>query len=475
MHLFSNFEGEEQYPTNSARGQYSTSDNQSESNGTLAVSPRELLAHKNGASRSNQGHGYSFHHRRHEFRESLSEDSDSDTVFKEQLSLWSQRWNRRVNTAPHHQRASARRSQEMTSRSQLSPRRSFTDDVVVYEGERGGLKEEEEEDDYDRDERRMMRNQNCGRSQREVYEEDNRLRRGDRDSRSARGRERHLSRTESVRIHDRSAHRNRDLVRTWSYKDQPDKHVHFQDNARASSRRSDESRQVWEMLGQVLMERGVPVKLGGDGAPLQIRPQRRDSQVLHGSEVSCCSSQPHQRDFQRAAPTRHSFHGDIRKRRKSSHREDSGRDHRDGRDRHCDEGERDGEVHQISSRHSFHVSRERQGSRRWREHGYANEGEGEQNVNHHRVKRTTSQRGQWQRTAEEGFVSIEEEKEKEEVERRTQWPPRRASTRARPSHVSAGNATDSSQSPTAGGDLQEVCFSLCVPSAALISAPSSVH
>ncbi|KAM6924470.1 coiled-coil domain-containing protein 187 [Xenentodon cancila] len=177
------------------------------------------------------------------------------------------------------------------------------------------------------------------RNHRKVSEDRHRSREHNTDSRSIELGERRHSRSESLRVNDRSRYRNEDLARTWSYKENPDKHVRFKDDNRSYYRQQGESNRVWEMLGLILRERGVPVRVGGTGAPLQIRPQSRDNQVLHGCEGSCGNSRPHQRGFQRAATTRHSFHGDIRERRRLSRRENSGRDHREDPDRRYDSGE----------------------------------------------------------------------------------------------------------------------------------------
>ncbi|XP_023260866.1 trichohyalin-like isoform X1 [Seriola lalandi dorsalis] len=439
-------QGVEQYSPTTTRWQYSTSHNHSHSTRSWAVSPRGLAAQKNKTSWSNQGHTDSIRQIRSELREPLSEDSEeSDTDFSEQLSVWSKRLNERLNTEPTQRRASLHHSQERNYRS-LCSRSSFTDELRSWEEERG----EWDEDCYDNgeQEKRRPRNQVQGRNHREEYEGLHRSRDQDRDSRLVEVRERRCQRSESARLHDRSS--NRDLARTWSYKDNPDKRVHFQDDSRSFNRQQDESSQVWEMLGQVLRERGVPVRFGGNGAPLQIRPQSRDSQVLHGSEVSCCDSQPHQRAFQRAATSRHSFHGDIRERRRSSYRENSGRDHREDRDRHHDNMEHAGEVFEISSRDSYLANRERRGSRRWREPRYTNDDERERNAYDYRVKRTTSERRHGHNTLEQRLSSEEEQ----EVEGRVGWPPRRTLQRSQSLSSSGASTRDRSRPMAAGVALQ---------------------
>ncbi|KAM9351018.1 coiled-coil domain-containing protein 187 [Symphorus nematophorus] len=453
--LSSLHQAEEQYSSNTTRWQCSTS-HRSDLTEPQADSLRGVAAQRNTTSWSNQGHRDSFREIRSELRAPLSEDSeDSDTVFSEQLSVLSQRLNERLNVAPHRQRASLRHPQERKYRS-LCSHSNFTDELRVWE-----------EDYYENgdQEKRRPRIWDQERSYREEYEGLHRTKDQNRDARFDEGRERRCSRSESVRLHDMSRHSNRDLVRTWSFRDNPDKHVHFQDDTRSSNRQQGESSSVWEMLGRVLRERGVPVRFGSNGAPLQIMPQSRDSQVLHGSEVSCSDSQPHQRAFQRAATIRHSFHGDIRERRRLSYRENSGRDHREGRDRHRNIVDHDEEVYEISSRDSYTDNRERGGSRRWREHQRTNGDEMHRNANDHRVKRTTSERRHWHKTIEERLSSEEEQ----EVERRREQPRRRAPQRSQSLSSSRASTRDrsrnmagASQQPELGeesldlGELQQV-------------------
>ncbi|XP_034066963.1 coiled-coil domain-containing protein 187 isoform X1 [Gymnodraco acuticeps] len=437
--LSSPHQGEEQYSSSTSRWQCSTSLNHSDLTRPQADSLRGVAAQRNTNSGSNQGHADS---KRGIRGERVSEDSeDSDTVFSEQLTVWSQRLNERLNTAPPRRRASSNQPEERNCRS-LSSRSSFT------EQERGELNQEHYEN-ADLEERRP-RVWDQARCHSEEYEGSHRSRDQDKDCRLVEVREKRCSRSESVRLHDGGQHNNKDLARTWSYRDNPDKRVHFQDNSRSSIRpQQGKSRGVWEMLGQVLRERGVPVRLGGNGAPLQIGPQSRDSQVLHGSEVSCGDSLPHQRVFQRAANTRHSFHGDTRERRRSSHRENSGRDHTE--DRLQNNVEHDEKVYEISRRDSHLPSRERGGSRRWKEHGYTNDDERERNTNGSRVKRTTSERRRWHQTIEERLSSEEEQ----EVERRVERPHRRASQRSQSLSSSSRAPTgDRSRHEAAGESLQ---------------------
>ncbi|XP_044066972.1 coiled-coil domain-containing protein 187 isoform X2 [Siniperca chuatsi] len=436
--LSSLHQGEEQYSSTTTRWQCSTSHHHSELTEPQADSPRGVAAQKNTASWSNQGHTDSFREIRSELREPLSEDSeDSDTVFSEQLSVLSQRLNERLITAPHRRRASLHQPQERNYRS-LCTGNSFTDKLRGWEEESG----EQDEDYYENGdlEKRTPRNWDQERNHKDQ----------DRDSRLVDVRERRCSRSESVSLHDRSIQSNRDLVRTWSYKDNPDKHVHFQDNTRSSNRQHGERRGVWEMLGQVLRERGVPVRFGGNRAPLQIRPQSRESQVLHGSEVSCSDSQPHQRVFQRAASTRHSFHGDIRERRRLSYRENSGRDHREDRDRHRKDVEHDGEVYEISSSDSHLANSEKRDSRRWKEHRCTNNDDRERNADDCRVKRKTSQHRHWHKTTKQRLSSEEEQ----EVERRVERPHRRAPQRSQSLSSSGASTRDRSRHMAAGTALQ---------------------
>ncbi|XP_019111763.1 coiled-coil domain-containing protein 187 isoform X2 [Larimichthys crocea] len=437
-------QGGEQYSSITTRWQCSTSHNHSDLAEPWADSPRGVPARKNTTSWSNQGHQDSFREIRSELREALSEDSeDSDSVFSDQLSVLSQRLKERLNTAPPRCRASLHQLQERKYRS-LCSRRSFPDELRVWEEERGEWDEDYYENS-DPDKRRPW-NFHEERHHRDNHEGVQRSRDHDRDSRSGEVRDRRCSRTASVRLPEKSKHSNRDLARTWSFRENPDKRVHFRDDTRTSNRQRPESSSVWEMLGQVLRERGVPVRLGGNGAPLQIMPRSRNSQVLHGSEVSCSDTQPHQRVFQRAATTRHSFHGDIRERRRMSYRDNSGRDQREDRDRHRNIVEHKGEVYEIRSRDSCLANRERGGSASGSEHRFTNDNERERNANDYRVKRTTSQRRHWHNTVEERLSSEEEQ----QVERRVEQPHRsaprrsqslsssRASTRHRSRHMAAG-------------------------------------
>ncbi|XP_041654571.1 coiled-coil domain-containing protein 187 [Cheilinus undulatus] len=449
--LNSSHRGDEQYSSTTTRWQCSTSNNPLDLSEPLADSPRGLAAHKNTTPWSNQGHADFFREIRNKLSEPLSEESeDSDTVFSEQLSLRTQRLRERLFTAPPRQRASLYQPHERNYRS-LSSHSSFIDDFRGHEEERG-----ERDVDYCENgdlERRRPRIWDQERNYTEEYENHHRSRDQDRDSRLREVQERRFSRSESVRLHDRSRPSNRDLSRTWSVRENPDKHVRFRDDSRSTNRQQSESSSVWEMLGQVLMERGVPVRFGNDGASLQILPQRRNSQVLHGSEASYCDSQPHQRAFQRAATTRHSFHGDIRERRRTSYRENSRRDHREDRDRHQYNVDHDGEDSEISSRDSSFDNRERRSSRRWKEHRY--DEERERSAHDYEVRRTASQHRHWHRTIEERLSSEEEEEEEEEEQRRVERPYRRAPRRSQSLRSSSeASARERSRNMAAGASLQ---------------------
>lgn len=456
--LSSLHQGEEQYSSTTTRWQCSTSLNHSDLTELNANSPRGVAAQRNTTSWSNQGHTH-FREIKSELREPLSEDSeDSDTVFSEQLSVLL--LNERFNTAPPQRGASLHQPQERNYRS-LSSGSSRTDKLRNWEEERG-QQDEDYYENVDLDKRRPRYSDL--ESNQEEYKGLHKSRYQDRYSRLVEVREIQRSRSESVRLHDRSRQNNRDLVRTWSYKDNPDKHVRFQENTRSSNKQQADRSGVWEMLGQVLIERGVPVRFGSNGAPLQIQLQSRDSQVLHGSEVSYGDSQPHQRVFQRAASTRKSFHGDIGEGRRYSYRENSGRDHREDRDRHRINVD-DGEVYEISSRGSYLANCERRGSRRWSGHRCSNDDERERNADDCRFKRTTSKQRHWHKTIEERLSSEEEP----EMERRGETLHRRAprrsqslsssgtSSRDRSRHMAAGNTQNCSQLQPAEGKLPKLC------------------
>lgn len=349
---------EGRYSPTATRGQHRTSNRPSDSFQPLSDSRSGVATHRNPSSLLNRGHIDSFRDARSE----TSEDSDdSDSVFSEQPRV-----NR--NTSPPRRQLSFHNHHERHSRG-LPSRRSVTSEARV----------EEEEGDFDED----------------YYEHDQRERRRcvrqSSDSRAGEVKDRRFSRSESVCWRDGTRRGSTDQARTWSCRDNTDKHVRFRDANGAGSldaRRGEDGR-VWQMLGQVLQERGVPVRIGGNGAPLQIWPQSRDR-----SEASCGDSQPHQSRFQRASAARHSFHGDVRDRRRPSCRDSSGRGRGGGRDR--------AEFYETGGRDW----RERRGSGGWMEGG----------SNGHGVKGTTGEHRRWREAVEEGPSS---EEEKQQVERRS--------------------------------------------------------
>ncbi|XP_071750695.2 coiled-coil domain-containing protein 187 isoform X1 [Centroberyx gerrardi] len=471
--LSSLHQGEGQHhPSTATRWQCATSHTHSDFTGPQAESPRGVAAQKNTTPWSNEGHTDSIRQIRNELTEPLSEDSeDLDTVFSEQLSVWSQRPDKRLNTVPCQRRASLHQPRERNYRS-LHSRSSFTEERRGWVEDRG---EWHEDNKYGDLEERRARNRQRERNHREEGEGWHRNRGHDRDSRSVEVRERRCSRSESVRLQNRDRHSERDLARTWTYKDSNDKHVRFQDVTRSCTSYQGESSRVWEMLGQVLRERGVVVRHGIHGAPQQTRPQSRDSQVLHGSEVSYGDSQPHLKVFQRAASTRRSYHGDIRERKRSSYRENSERDYRGDQKRHHDipaNVENDGvEVYEECGRDSGLANRERGGSvwRRWRGDRSAKDDEREEDANYDRdcrVRRTTSERRCWQKETEEKLSSEEEEEVERTVERPRQRVPQRsqslsstgASTRSRSRHAPAGAAVqpEAEGASLDLGELQQV-------------------
>ena len=132
--LSSLHQGGEQYSSTTTRWQYSTSLSHSDSTEPRAVSPRGLAAQENTTSWSNQGHTESIRQMESDLRGSLSEDSDnSDTVFSEQLSVWSQRLSQRLNRTPLQRWASVGQPKMGDYRS-LRPHSSFTDELRSWEG-----------------------------------------------------------------------------------------------------------------------------------------------------------------------------------------------------------------------------------------------------------------------------------------------------------------------------------------------------
>lgn len=437
---------EEPYSSSPTRWRYSTFYGRSSATETKVGSSIPVEAPKNRNSWSNEGHTDSFREFRSKFREPSSEDSeDSDAVFSEDSSL-SKRTNDRLQTSPLRRQGSLHHPHERKYRS-LNSHSSFPDELRVWEEEeREGWEEDQCENGGVEKTRPWIWHQE--RLQREEYEKLHRLRDSGKESRLDEARDRRCSRSESVRLHDRRRQSSRELARTWSYKDSADKHVRFRDESREVQGGSS----VWVMLGHVLRERGVPVRISNDGASLKILgPQRRDSQVLHGSEVSCSDSQPHQRSFQRASTTRHSFHGDIREKRRLSYRESGGRDQRGDKERLHNIAERGGEVYEISSRDSYLANREKGGSRRWRDSKYTSDHTRERNENEFRVSRTSDERRSRYNTVEEGLNS------EEEAQRRRDQPGRRAPQRSQSlrSSTSSRASTRRRSRHTAAGNIQE--------------------
>ncbi|XP_049608497.1 mitogen-activated protein kinase kinase kinase kinase 4 isoform X2 [Syngnathus scovelli] len=190
--------------------------------------------------------------------------------------------------------------------------------------------------------------------------------------------ERRWRRSQSVGIHHPPRRGSGDPSGTHGYRDNADKRVRFATDGGSSCRSRPPDAGVprlWEMLGHVLRERGVPVRVGGSGAPLKISPQSPAGRPLGPSHP------PHGTAFLRAASARHSFHGDIRERRSSSRR---------------DVGERERRL----DRHFSHVGGGGAGNG-WARH---DGGRGLADVHQDPPERIADGR----RTAQEGFGSDEE-------------------------------------------------------------------
>ncbi|XP_072305186.1 coiled-coil domain-containing protein 187 isoform X1 [Eucyclogobius newberryi] len=337
-----------QYSPSSSRGQRSTYHYSSHYNSPQAGSPRGLRT--NPHLRSSEGHPF-----RDSGQRFSDESEGSDTVFSEHSSV-------RAKTLPPQRQMRDRNDRSVVSH------RSFPEPCNDYERRNHHEKAYAER-------WRAQNHHNLESELRREYDRKQEL-----ESESAEVRQR-CKRTDSVRLPDKRRQSFREAAKTWAYRDNPDKHVRFRDD----STKSDGRMEVWEMLGQVLRERGVPVRLGNSsGAPLQIgaaqRRERRDSRALYGSEASCSDTQPHQRAFQRAVTARHSFHGDIRERRRKS----CNREQTQGQD--YEPVQPDREIRRRDS----NLSRERQGSRRWKEHKCVRKDES--GANEHRITRTTSER-----------------------------------------------------------------------------------
>ncbi|KAK7915813.1 hypothetical protein WMY93_011574 [Mugilogobius chulae] len=396
------------YSPSYSRGHRSPSHRSSQYKSPQADSHRGLRT--NPRLRSSEGHSF-----RHS-EDRLSEESDESNI------VFSQYSSARSKTVPHQRHARDKHYRSLISN------RSFPEHCNDYETEDNG------ENGYG--ERRKSRNHNVERDYRPEYDRKQVL-----ESELADVRERRCKRTESVRLPDRRRSSFREAAKTWAYNDNPDKHVRFREDSRKGDRRSQsQDSEVWEMLGQVLRERGVPVRLSNTGAPLQIGPaqrsERRDSQALYGSEASCSDIQPHQRAFHRAVAARHSFHGDIRERRRKSFNRES------IQSQDYEPVQTDREV----KRRDSNLSRERQGSRRFKEHKY-----NENDANEIRITRTASER----RSA---HVSSQRSSE--------EWPERRVPSRSLSLCVSSSSSraqrakrapiTEQDRTILELGDLQQV-------------------
>nr|XP_057907569.1 coiled-coil domain-containing protein 187 isoform X2 [Doryrhamphus excisus] len=413
---------EAQYSPTTTRWQYFNTSSHPDYCRPPVYYPGRVTDHKTINSWSDEGHANSRAALRRALEETQMHADCEDSVYLEQ------RPNKRHNTAPLHRRSSLRLPRERDYRTLYTPD-SITEEFHCWEKYENGDKDKRRARDWERE--RSYRTETGTWT---MYSNQNEA------SRSVAVGERPCRRSESVRLHDAMNQSRRDSTRTWTYRDNPDKHVHFAANTGSSNKRQDTNMEVWEMLGHVLKERGVPVSLGGSGAPLKIGPQSRHSQVLHGSRVFYGDSQPPQTPFQRAASARHSFHGDIRERRRLSHRENSERDHRGSDDSHY------GELYEISSRDSSLSNREVPCGRCWGEHrpDYEYESYG-------MVRRTAGRH--WHNTIER-FCS------EEEMERGVEQPLGRAlgSSWARSRRMAAGTSPTPRKGQTTFnmGELQQV-------------------
>lgn len=454
-------QGEEQYLATTNRWQCSTSDNHSNLTEAKAGCRTGTAALRHKTPWSNEGHTGSFREIRSQLRESVCEDSeDSDTVFSERPSVFTRRASERLSTSRPRRWASLHHPDERNYR------RRFSDELRVWEEEE---REERDEDHY-HDGNQDMRRPSYSPQERNHRKETEGLHRNtdlDRDARLGNGRERRCSRSESVRLHDRSRQSNRELARTWSYKENSDKHVRFREDPGSFNRQQGEGSSVWEMLGQVLRERGVPVRIANNGASLQIRPQSRDSQMIRRNAVPCSDFQTHQRAFQRTSSSRFSFHGDIREIKQFSYEERSESDHHTDRNRYRKIAECDEEAQEFSGRDSYLAIEEKEGHRRWKEHKCTN--------SHTECRR-------WSKTLER--LNSGEEQEQHGEKRQEQLCRRalqrsqslsfsRPSARNRSRHMAAGNTKKFSQIQSAEEKLPKLFSLLVLPSAPLIFPQSS--
>ncbi|CAL8367326.1 unnamed protein product [Lota lota] len=440
------------------RGQYLSALAQSDPR--EVENPRRVFPLKETTPWSNEGERGCARQSRDEWRQRLSDDSeDSDVVFYEASDDRSRRWHRRADTAPCRRRVSVHEAPTHRKSGSLQ-----TDSSVREEEE----EEEEEEEDglahYDAPEARQPRNREWERNPGEK----NGGWHGDRDGEGVR-RSKRRSRSQSVRLSDRRC--DSGVARTWSPRETPDRHVRFQDERRCGLRSghhdNNSDGRVWEMLGQVLRERGVVVRHGVHGAPHQppppppppTGPQSRHSEVHHGSEASYGDPQPHQRAFERSSSTRHSYHGGGREARRCSTRTWSESDYRGDQERQngrpalaqgggARRSPEGGREPKLAKREMGGSSR-----RRWRraepppsrDNEEVHDGAG--STHGPRVSRNTSERWHRRRGAEE---PQQEEVNREEVRREDERPRLRIPQRSQ-SMSTRGVSTRLGWRPTTAG------------------------
>ncbi|XP_077582977.1 coiled-coil domain-containing protein 187 isoform X2 [Stigmatopora nigra] len=240
-------------------------------------------------------------HSHGQFLEELKESVHGNSVFFEQ------RRNIRNNTVPLPRRLSLHLPRERGNKSLQAPSQIAEESEDQYYG----IQEKRRAGDWERE-----INHHMGNGTRSLCDDQAR-------SCPPEARERRWRRSESVLVPVRSRHGDRGPSRTWSYRDSADKRVRFAADDESTDEQPNTNIRVWEMLGQVLRERGIPVSLGGGGAPLKIGKQSQEG----GTVLVRSDPKPHQMPFQRLASARHSFHGDVREwrltRRESRVSEDS--------------------------------------------------------------------------------------------------------------------------------------------------------
>ncbi|XP_061909308.1 coiled-coil domain-containing protein 187 isoform X2 [Entelurus aequoreus] len=385
-------QGEVQYSPTTTRWPYSNTPNHPDFCRPPDYYPGRIEAHKTITVRSDKGHTHSHREFRRELEERQMHEICEDYVYSENQPI------KRHNTATLHRRSSLHLPRERDYRT-LNSRIAEEFDCweKYYEN---GDKDKRGTRDLKRERRSRVKNGAWTISSNE--------------NGASRSVEvgRRCSRSESVRLYDATDKKKSDLIRTWTYRDNPDKHVHFAADTRSLNKCQDTNMDVWEMLGYILQERGVPVRLGDNGAPLKIGPQSRDR-----TEISYADSQPHQMAFQRTASARHSFHGDIRERKRLIHRENSEWDHRGTKDSHHNILLHDRQLYDINSRDSCLSNRERRGSSSLRAlRSPDNEYERGSSSSNDGVKRTTGR--PWHSTVEHFSTN-------DEMERGVEHPLRR--------------------------------------------------